>query len=202
MLEPSRVPPADKDGLFPLPCPRYGRAQMTVPSADTAMADLLAAWPGARRALFAAFHIGGCQSCAYRDDETLAEVCQRNEIAVDEALRTLTEAQERDAAMLLAPSALAAVEKPLLLDLRTREEFEAVSIPGSQLLTQDLQQEIFAEKPESPIVLIDHQGRDVLDRCAWFHGHGLPQAKGLDGGIDRYAKEVDSSLPRYRLELS
>lgn len=177
---------------------------MTTPSADTAMAELLQAWPGARRALFATFHIGGCQSCAYRDDETLAEVCARNEIEVDEAVRCLVEAQERDAAMLLAPAELAEVvaKGALLLDLRTREEFEAVKITGSELLTQDLQQQIFAEKPEKPIVLVDHRGRDVLDRCAWFHGHGLPQAKGLDGGIDRYAQEVDSSLPRYRLDLS
>ena len=35
------------------------------------MDELLARLPGARRALFAAFHVGGCQSCAYQDDETL-----------------------------------------------------------------------------------------------------------------------------------
>ena len=91
---------------------------------------------------------------------------------------------------------------PLLLDLRTREEFEAVAIPGAALLTQEKQTEVFAEKPEGPIILIDHQGRDVLDRCAWFQGHDLKNTKGLDGGIDRFAKEIDPSLPRYRLELS
>ncbi|MFT6596174.1 MAG: hypothetical protein ACJAT3_002155, partial [Akkermansiaceae bacterium] len=32
-------------------------------------------------------------------------------------------------------------------------------------------------------------------------GHGLTETYGVEGGIDRYAKEVDSSIPRYRLEL-
>ena len=35
------------------------------------------AFPGARRALFARYHIGGCQSCGFSPGETLAEVCAR-----------------------------------------------------------------------------------------------------------------------------
>ncbi|WP_206018818.1 hypothetical protein [Rubritalea profundi] len=54
--------------------------------ASTPMASLLARFPGAKRALFARYHIGGCSSCAYRDDETLAEVATRNEIDVSEVI--------------------------------------------------------------------------------------------------------------------
>ena len=44
---------------------------------QSTMADVLAAWPGAQRALFRRYHIGGCSSCAFRPDETLAQVCER-----------------------------------------------------------------------------------------------------------------------------
>ena len=40
------------------------------------MAELLEAYPGAQRALFRNYHIGGCSSCGFRPDETLAERLQ------------------------------------------------------------------------------------------------------------------------------
>jgi rhodanese-related sulfurtransferase len=88
------------------------------------------------------------------------------------------------------------------LDTRTREEFEAITLPGAQLMTQELQTSLFAEKKKNhKVILIDHQGRSVLDHCAWFRGHGLTDTFGLDGGLDRYAQEADTSINRYRLEM-
>lgn len=169
------------------------------------MRAVLARLPGARRALFAAFHVGGCQSCAYREDETLREMCARYEIDVDVAIRELLASHERDRDMLLAPAALKAkrdASEPLrLFDLRTREEHEAVAIPGSELLTQDVQNEVFASPPDQLVVLYDHLGRDSLDRCAWFRGHGLEKTYALEGGIDAWAREVDPAMQRYRLEM-
>jgi rhodanese-related sulfurtransferase len=89
----------------------------------------------------------------------------------------------------------------LLVDTRTREEHEAVTLPGSRLMNQELQQELFATPPDQTIVLFDHSGREVLDHCAWFRGHGLDNTFGLTGGIDAWSRDIDSSLPRYRLEL-
>ena len=43
------------------------------------MSELLQSFPGAQRALFRRYHIGGCSSCGFRNEETLAEVCARNE---------------------------------------------------------------------------------------------------------------------------
>lgn len=169
------------------------------------MEDLLAQLPGARRALFATYHVGGCQSCAYRDDESLAEVCTRNEIAVEEAIAELLASHERDQAMLLTPPELKQRldrgDSLRLFDLRTREEHDAVHLENSEFLSQELQNQLFAEPPAQTIVLFDHRGRDVLDRCAWFHGHGLKNTLALTGGIDAWAKEIDPSLQRYRLEL-
>lgn len=169
------------------------------------METLLEEYPGARRALFSAFHIGGCQSCAYKLDDSLAQVCEANEIPITEALATLKESQQHDAEMLISVAQfIPHLESgdAVILDIRTREEYEAIALPGTKLMTQELQAKLFGEKgPEDLIILIDHQGRNVLDQCAWFRGHGLKRTYGVDGGIDRYAQVHDSSIPRYRLEL-
>ena len=46
------------------------------------MGALLDAFPGARRALFAKYHVGGCSSCGFQLSETLAEVCARHGVAL------------------------------------------------------------------------------------------------------------------------
>ena len=169
------------------------------------MEELLALLPGARRTLFATYHVGGCQSCAYREDETLAEVCSLNEIPLEEAITGLLASHERDQSLLIRPltlkERLEAHEAIRLLDIRSREEHETVRLPDSEFLSQELQNELFASPPEQPIVLYDHRGRDVLDRCAWFHGHGLKNALALAGGIDAWSRDVDPGVQRYRLEL-
>ena len=90
---------------------------------------------------------------------------------------------------------------PLLLDTRTREEHEAVAIPGSEFMDQEYQQRLFAGAPEREILLYDHSGRHVLDTCSWFHGHGLNRTRAIEGGIDAWSLKIDPSIRRYRLEI-
>jgi rhodanese-related sulfurtransferase len=169
---------------------------------DSTMETILEALPGARRALFARYHLGGCQSCAFSNREALAELCARSDLDATEALAYLLESHRHDAGMLMEPAEarkqLAALR---LIDIRTREEHEAVAIAGSEFFTQELQQQLFAGDPQTRILLYDHSGRDVLDRVAWFRGHGLNQTFGLLGGIDAWSREIDPSLPRYRIEI-
>lgn len=171
-------------------------------TADTPMEEILAALPGAKRALFARYHLGGCQSCAFSNDETLAALCGRSELDAAEVLAHLLESHGHDLEMLMEPAdAKARAGSLRLVDVRTREEHDAVAIADSEFFTQDLQQQIFAGDPEAAILLYDHCGGHVLDQVAWFRGHGLKNAFGLRGGIDAWSAEVDSSLPRYRIEV-
>ena len=89
-----------------------------------------------------------------------------------------------------------------LLDIRTREEYDAVHIPGAELFSQELMNTILMQWPRSEglIVLIDHQGARSLDAAAYFAGHGFTNVKALLGGIDAWSQQVDASLPRYQLE--
>lgn len=176
---------------------------------ETTMIEITTKFPGARRALFARYHIGGCSSCAYKDDETLSQVCERNEITAIEAAQHILNSHEEDQKMLIEPLKLKELidEKRVeirLIDTRTREEHEAVKIPGSYFMTQELQQEVFSQWDRTEgllIVLYDHTGKSSIDSCAWFVGHEMKNTVALVGGIDRWSEKIDSSIPRYRLEM-
>src|SRR3954452_11936425 len=99
------------------------------------MRELLEQFPGAQRAMFRKYHIGGCSSCGFSPDETLAGVCARNDnLDVNEVVEHIAESEAAERAMQIEPQELAermrAGEKINLLDVRTREEFEAVKITG------------------------------------------------------------------------
>lgn len=172
---------------------------------DTKMGELMAAMPGARRALFARYHLGGCQSCAFDERETLAALCERAELDSSEVLAHLLTSHEHDLTMLMTPEEVKrrmdADEEIRWVDVRTREEHEAVKIAGSEFFHQGLQEKIFAEKPGGLVVLYDHTGKYVLDQVAWFRGHGIANAFGLTGGIDAWSREVDAGVMRYRVEV-
>ncbi len=170
------------------------------------MRELLEQFPGAQRAMFRKYHIGGCSSCGFSPDETLAGVCARNEnVDVAEAIEHIVTSDASERAMQIAPrdlsEKLSGDEEVSLLDVRTREEWEAVKLPGSQLFTQELMQEIQGSWPrEKLFVIYDHHGTRSMDAAAYFQGHGFENVKSLRGGIDAYSAEADASLPRYQLE--
>ena len=169
------------------------------------MREVLELYPGAQRALFKRYHIGGCSQCGFQPTETLAQICQRNgELNVNEVLEHIQTSHEQDAKILIEPKALAERLKQdttiRLLDVRSREEFEAVHIEGSVLMSQPVMREIMAEGTNSrALVIIDHQGGQCLDAGAYFMGHGLTNVHCLRGGIDAWSQEVDPKVPRYRL---
>ena len=170
------------------------------------MRDLLVQFPGAQRALFRKYHIGGCSSCGFGQDETLAGVCARNEnLNVDEVVEHIVTSHEADEAMQIAPRELsdriASGEKVYLLDVRTREEWEAVKLADSHLFTQELMQEILANESKTDLLVIyDHEAARSMDAAAFFQGHGFENVKSLRGGIDAWSEEIDPTLPRYHLE--
>jgi rhodanese-related sulfurtransferase len=169
------------------------------------MREVLEAFPGAQRALFRRYHIGGCASCGFSPDETLDGLCHRNNnLPVDEVLAHIQASHEQDAKILISPTELAGVlkEKPSikLLDVRSREEFEAVHLPGSILLAQPVMMEILGKWARQDVfVIVDHTGKQSLDAAAYFLGHGFENIRALRGGIDAWSQEVDSSVRRYTL---
>jgi rhodanese-related sulfurtransferase len=171
---------------------------------SSAMQEVLEVFPGAQRALFRRYHIGGCSNCGFAPDETLAQVCARNgNLDVTEVLAHIQSSHEQDVKVLISPQELAGLlqqdKSVKLVDVRSREEFEAVHIEGSVLLSQDVMRELMATGSNTnPMVVIDHAGKNGLDAAAYFMGHGLQNVRCLRGGIDAWAQEVDPKMRRYK----
>ncbi len=169
------------------------------------MREVLEVFPGAQRALFRRYHIGGCSSCGFSPEETLAQVCARNgNLDVAEVLAHIQSSHEQDAKVLISPKELAEVlqhdQSVKVVDVRSREEFEAVHIGNSVLLSQDVMRGLMASGSNTnPVVVVDHAGKNGLDAAAYFLGHGLQNVRCLRGGIDAWAQEVDPTMRRYKL---
>jgi rhodanese-related sulfurtransferase len=177
---------------------------------------VLSVFPGARRALFQKYHIGGCSGCGFSMDETLSELCERNQrLDMGEVLSQIQKSHEADAEIMIDPEALKELREAnpdlKLLDVRTKEEFEATHIEGSIHMTsqvgsdtncvttaQDLLHQVVDNwDPDELFVIIDHRGQQSPDVATYFLGHGMKQARCLRGGIDAWSLEVDNSVPRY-----
>jgi len=173
-------------------------------SPQSPMSAVLEAFPGAQRALFRRYHIGGCSQCGFQPTETLSQVCERNgNLPVDEVLAHIRSSHEQDAKILIEPKDLAEWRQRdasvRLVDVRSREEFEAVNIAGSLLLSQDVMRQVMGDGSNTrPLILIDHQGKSALDAAAYFMGHGLQNVRCLRGGIDAWAQEVEPTMRRYK----
>jgi len=172
------------------------------------MQTVLAAFPGARRALFRRYHIGGCASCGFAPDETLAQLCERNgNLDVAEVIAHIQSSHDADKQLEICPKELAERrargEKVRLFDLRTREEWDAVHLDGAEFVNQDLIQSLMGKAgQEGLLVFYDHTGTGSLDAAAYFAGHGFINVRHLRGGIDAWSREVDAEVPRYKLETT
>ena len=176
---------------------------MTIDPSIT-MQELTTRYPSAQRALFRRYHVGGCSSCGFRPDETLAEVCARNgNLPVEEVAKTIFEAHEAEGDMEVTvqqASELVKAGKAQLVDVRSREEWDTVHIEGSTFLTQEVMHEIGSWPREQLVIFVCHHGVRSLDAAAYFAGHGLENVRSLRGGIDAWSRDVDPNLPRYELE--
>jgi rhodanese-related sulfurtransferase len=174
--------------------------------ADSTMAGVLESFPGAQRALFRKYHIGGCSSCGFSPTETLAQLCARNgNLVVGEVISEIERSHQADLKILVEPKELGAWLAEgvamRLLDIRTREEFEAARIEGSTLFTQEIMTEMLGRWPRTDLLVIyDHLGKKSMDAAAYFLGHGFTNVRSLRGGLDSWSRDVDPKVRRYRTE--
>lgn len=87
----------------------------------------------------------------------------------------------------------------VIVDVRERWETSLVSLPGSRLIPlNELGYRAEDELDfEDEIVLLCHHGVRSLEAARLLWDRGYEQVKSLAGGIDRWAVEVEPSLPRY-----
>jgi len=103
----------------------------------------------------------------------------------------------------IAPESLKALQDAgsgvLLLDVREPWEVDVARITGSKNIpTGDIPARFNQElDPEEHIVVICHHGVRSMNVTAWLRQQGFEKVQSLQGGIDRWARQIDPSVPVY-----
>jgi rhodanese-related sulfurtransferase len=88
--------------------------------------------------------------------------------------------------------------KPRLLDVREPWEFQLAHIEGSELRPmQTIPNQIDEIDRSHPTVVICHHGARSLQVVAFLERQGFQNLHNLQGGIDAWARQVDTSIALY-----
>ena len=87
----------------------------------------------------------------------------------------------------------------MLLDVRELWEVETAKIPGSKHIVMGDVPARFNQEldPEQHVVVVCHHGVRSMNVTAWLRQQGFEKVQSLRGGIDRWSREIDSSVPVY-----
>jgi rhodanese-related sulfurtransferase len=96
---------------------------------------------------------------------------------------------------------VAAGEPCVIVDVREPEEHAIARLKGSELIPMQSipasLQRLEALADEQPLALLCHHGVRSLNVAVWLRQHGVGNCFSITGGIDRWSREIDSSIPRY-----
>jgi rhodanese-related sulfurtransferase len=91
-----------------------------------------------------------------------------------------------------------AESKPLLLDVREPWEFQICSLPGSMLMPMRTVSARLAElDAAAETVVICHHGMRSMQVAMFLERQGFSRVFNLTGGVDGWARAVESSMPVY-----
>jgi rhodanese-related sulfurtransferase len=169
---------------------------------DSTMKEVETKFPFARAMLHAKFHVGGCASCGYESQETVAQVANKHGKDADKMIEALNSGLLDMGAAEVSPEAASKLledSSVLLVDVRENWEFELCKINERAVqLTEKTMPLIFEQGLHAKAVIVYcHHGVRSLNAALYMRQNGLPNAVSLKGGIDRYAQSIDSSIPRY-----
>lgn len=85
----------------------------------------------------------------------------------------------------------------LIVDVRTESERKICQIAGAKLFDDDLLTELSRLSRDTSIIFYCHHGGRSQSVAQQFVGMGFRHIYNLTGGIDAWAREVDSSIARY-----
>jgi len=92
-------------------------------------------------------------------------------------------------------------ESIVLIDVREPEEFAISRIEGARLIPMqsipaELQRlEAMAENSE--LAVLCHHGVRSLNVVVWLRRQGLENCFSVSGGIDKWSREIDPTIPLY-----
>ena len=93
---------------------------------------------------------------------------------------------------------LDAGEKPILLDVREPWEFSICKIEGSVNISMSEPEKLISElNANDEIIAICHHGMRSFQVCNYLENNGFNKVLNLDGGIDSWAKTIDTDMAQY-----
>ena len=86
-----------------------------------------------------------------------------------------------------------------VLDVREPWEYEVAKIVNSKHIAMgDIPARFNQElDPEDHIVVVCHHGVRSMNVTAWLRQQGFEKVQSLQGGIDRWSRQIDPSVPIY-----
>jgi rhodanese-related sulfurtransferase len=85
-----------------------------------------------------------------------------------------------------------------VLDVREPWEYAICAIPGSiNVPLSTLPQNLNRLPADGPLVVLCHHGMRSMQAVAWLRQNGFENAINLQGGIDAWARQVDTSMATY-----
>jgi rhodanese-related sulfurtransferase len=92
-------------------------------------------------------------------------------------------------------------EKIVVIDVREPEEAAVARIRDSRLMPMAgipaQLQSIEALADENTLAVLCHHGVRSLNVAVWLRQHGIENCCSVIGGIDRWSREIDPTVPRY-----
>ncbi|MEX0725526.1 MAG: rhodanese-like domain-containing protein [Planctomycetaceae bacterium] len=88
----------------------------------------------------------------------------------------------------------------LFVDCREADEYATAKIDGAVLLPMseiDMRLSELEPHRQGEIIVHCHHGSRSLRVARWLAEQGFAHVKSMAGGIDEWATEIDSSVPRY-----
>lgn len=87
---------------------------------------------------------------------------------------------------------------PFLLDVREPFEVSIARLPGARAIPlRDLPNRIDELPRDKSLLLYCHHGMRSLKAATYLRSCGFDAAQSLSGGIERWSREIDPSVPRY-----
>ncbi len=89
-------------------------------------------------------------------------------------------------------------EDVVLLDVREPWERETARIEGSRFIPMgDIPSRLQEIDPDGRIIVYCHHGVRSMNVTAWLRQQGIDKAQSMAGGIDRWSRFVDPTVPLY-----
>lgn len=84
-----------------------------------------------------------------------------------------------------------------LVDVRPKDERALAAIPAATALDEAGESTLASLPKDTPIAFICHSGNRSRVVAGRFAAHGFTEVYNIDGGIDAWSREIDTSVPRY-----